>query len=68
MKDFGLKVPENFYAEVAERHVQAPPPREVEKIEGLESKVSDLPETRMLYYEDAYLREFEAKVLRVLDK
>jgi len=65
---FRVKVPENFYAEVAERHVQAPPPREVEKIEGLEALVSDLPETRMLYYEDAYLREFEAKVLRVLDK
>lgn len=65
---FRVKVPENFYAEVAERHVQAPPPRQTEKIEGLEAKVSDLPETRMLYYEDAYLREFEAKVLRVLDK
>ena len=64
---FQAKVPENFYAEVAERHVQAPPPREMEKIEGLEALVSGLPETRMLYYEDAYLTEFEAKVLRVLD-
>jgi alanyl-tRNA synthetase len=64
---FHVKVPENFYAEVAGRHIQAPPPREVEKIEGLEALVSDLPETRALYYEDAYLREFEAKVLRVLD-
>lgn len=64
---FRVKVPENFYAEVAGRHVQAPPPREMEKIEGLEALVSDLHETRMLYYEDAYLREFEAKVLRVLN-
>jgi len=64
---FQVKVPENFYAEVAERHVQAPPQQEVEKIEGLEASVSDLPETQMLYYEDAYLREFEARVLRVLD-
>jgi len=67
VEGFQVKAPENFYAEVAERHVQAPPPQEVEKIEGLEALVSDLPETRMLYYEDAYLREFEAKVLRVLD-
>ncbi len=67
-KGFRVKVPENFYAEVAERHTQAPPPREVEKIEGLEALVSNLPETRMLYYEDAYLREFEARVLRVFDK
>ena len=64
---FQVKVPENFYAEVAERHIQAPPPREVERIEGLEALVSDLPETRMLYYEDAYLSEFEAKVLQVLN-
>lgn len=62
-----VEVPENFYIMVAERHVQAPPQREVEKIEGLEAKVSDLPETQMLYYKDAYLTEFEARVLRVVN-
>ncbi|MCK4885097.1 alanine--tRNA ligase, partial [Candidatus Bathyarchaeota archaeon] len=65
---FSVKVPENFYGEVAEKHVQAPPPQTVEKIKGLEAQVSDLPETGMLYYEDAYIKEFEATVLRVLDK
>ncbi len=64
---FRVKVPENFYAEVAERHVQAPPPREMEKIEGVDTPVSNLLKTRMLYYEDAYLKEFKAKVLRLLD-
>jgi len=65
----GLKVnvPEDFYTMVAERHVQAPPQREVEKIKGLEARVSDLPETRMLYYEEPYLSKFEAKVVLVLD-
>ncbi len=62
-----VSIPENFYMMVAKRHVQAFPPHAVEKIEGLEVLVSDLPETRMLYYEDAYLTEFEAEVLRVLD-
>jgi alanyl-tRNA synthetase len=66
-RGFPVRVPENFYVMVAERHVQAPPQREVEKIEGLEAKVSDLPETQMLYYKDSYLREFEARVLRVID-
>jgi len=65
---FSVKVPENFYGEVAEKHVQAPPPQTVEKIKGLEAQVSDLPETGMLYYEDAYIKEFEAKVLCVLDR
>ncbi|UCE15612.1 MAG: alanine--tRNA ligase [Candidatus Bathyarchaeota archaeon] len=60
-------IPENFYTMVAGRHVQAPPPREEEKIGKLEAAVSDLPETGMLYYEDPYLSEFEARVLRVLD-
>ncbi len=65
---FQVKVPDNFYGEVAEKHVQAPAQQTIEKIKGLEAKVSDLPETRMLYYEDAYIKDFEAKVLRVLDK
>jgi alanyl-tRNA synthetase len=63
----GVKVPENFYTMVAERHIQAPLPREEEKIGELEAEVSNLPETGMLYYEDPYLSEFEARVLRVLN-
>jgi len=52
---------------VAQRHVQAPPPREVETMKEIEAMVSDLPETRMLYHEDPYLSQFEALVLRVLN-
>ena len=62
-----VKIPENFYSMVAERHEQPTPSIKTEETKGLESKVSDLPETRMLYYEDPYLPEFEASVLRVLD-
>jgi len=62
-----VRVPENFYTMVAERHVQAPPLREEGKMGELEAAVSDLPKTRMLYYEEPYLSEFEARVLRVLD-
>jgi len=60
-----VETPENFYKMVAERHLQAPP-KEVVIDERLEL-VADLPETRMLYYENAYLTEFESRVLRVLD-
>jgi len=62
-----VRVPGNFYTMVAERHVQAAPPREEEKMRELEAEVSNLPETEMLYYEDPYLSEFEARVLRVLN-
>jgi alanyl-tRNA synthetase len=67
----GLKVdfPENFYALVAQRHMQASKQVEGEvKPQGrLEGEVSGLPETELLYYEDQYRREFEAKVLKVID-
>lgn len=59
-------IPENFYTQVAEKHVQAHAPQESEVIKELEKEVSGLPETRMLYYENPYLSEFEANVLRVI--
>ncbi|UCE28646.1 MAG: alanine--tRNA ligase [Candidatus Bathyarchaeota archaeon] len=64
----GLQVsmPEDFYKMIAERHVQVPPQREMEKIKGLEAKISDLQKTQTLYYEDSYRRRFEACVLRVV--
>ncbi len=58
------KIPENFYKKVAERHIQASP-REIATDERF-GLIDDLPETRMLYYEDTYLDEFESTVLRVL--
>jgi alanyl-tRNA synthetase len=66
----GLKtdVPEKFYAMIAERHV--PPPqqeKEVKPNEWLISAVKDLPETKKLFYQDQYLREFEAKVIKLID-
>jgi alanyl-tRNA synthetase len=60
-----VKVPEDFYRMVAERHLQAPP-KEVVADERLDW-VADLPETRMLYYEDPYQTTCESRVLRVLD-
>lgn len=61
-------VPENFYRMVAERHMQAPSQREDETVKTLENQVYDLPQTKMLYYENPYLSKFEAKVLQVLDE
>jgi len=66
----GLKaeIPENFYALIAERHMQTRKPvEEVKPIEWLAIAVSKLPETKQLYYQDQYRKEFEAKVLKVID-
>ena len=64
---FEVRMPENFYEMVAERHVGEPRVREVTKFEGLEAAISEFPQTQMLYYEDPYLSKFETKVLRTLD-
>ncbi|MFQ6076608.1 MAG: alanine--tRNA ligase [Candidatus Bathyarchaeia archaeon] len=63
----GVYVPDNFYAMVAERHVSPPRVEEVTPLHELMAKVSGLPETEMLYYDDPYLKSFDAEVLRVMD-
>ncbi len=65
-KQIQTDVPDDFYMRVAEKHVQASPSQETETSEELDEAVSGLPETRRLYYEDAYVSEFEAEVLKVL--
>lgn len=64
-----VDVPENFYALVAKRHMQAPKPVEEEEAkaeETLEQLTEKLPATEPLYYQDAYQREFDAKVLQII--
>ncbi len=61
-------IPEKFYALIAERHVQAPRKAEEAKLhESLKEAVSNLQKTEQLYYQDQYVTEFEAQVLRVLE-
>ncbi|MEM2309457.1 MAG: alanine--tRNA ligase [Candidatus Bathyarchaeia archaeon] len=62
-----INVPEGFYSFVAERHISSSraPFKMAEEIEDLGIDVSGLPETKPLYYEDQYMREFKAKVLKV---
>ena len=58
-------VPQDFYAMIAERHLEAEPKKpETDKKHSL---IEDLPPTNRLYYEDSYLTSFESEVLRVLD-
>jgi alanyl-tRNA synthetase len=64
-----VEVPENFYALIANRHVQASKPAEDEEAEAektLTKVAEQLPATEQLYYADAYMREFDAKVLKII--
>jgi alanyl-tRNA synthetase len=65
----GVDVPDNFYALIAQRHMQVSKPveeKEVKHEEWLENAVEELPATEQVYYQDQYMREFEAKVLKVV--
>jgi len=68
-EDLRVEVPDNFYALIAQRHMQLSKPVEEEEAKHeawLEKAVEGLPPTEMLYYEDQYMREFEAKTLKVV--
>jgi alanyl-tRNA synthetase len=65
-----VEVPENFYALIADRHMQANKPVEEEETKAeatLETAVQKLPPTEQLYYVDAYVTEFDAQILEVIN-
>jgi alanyl-tRNA synthetase len=65
-----VKVPDNFYALIAQRHMQVSKPVEEEakqQEDWLKNAVAKVPETKMLYYQDQYMKEFQARVLKVID-
>jgi alanyl-tRNA synthetase len=66
-----VEVPDNFYALIAQKHMQLTKPieeEEVEHEEWLQRAVENIPATEPLYYLDQYAKEFEAKVLKVIGK
>ncbi len=65
-----VEVPENFYALIANRHMQAPKPVEEEEAKSeqmLEKVAEQMPATEQLYYTDVYQKEFDAKVLKIIN-
>jgi alanyl-tRNA synthetase len=65
-----VEVPENFYALIAKRHMQASKSAEEEEAEAektLTKVAEQMPATEQLYYTDTYMREFDAKVLKIIN-
>jgi len=66
-----VTVPENFYALIANRHMQASTkPQEETDTKNqadLEKATEQLPATEQLYYVDAYKKEFEAQVQKIIN-
>ncbi|WP_292459858.1 alanine--tRNA ligase [Methanothermococcus sp.] len=68
-KTIKLNIPDNFYTIVAERHEQ----KKIEESDELESQKKILPEvegiekTELLFYKNPKQKEFEAKILKIID-
>ncbi|MCL2134363.1 MAG: alanine--tRNA ligase [Candidatus Bathyarchaeota archaeon] len=66
-----VDVPENFYSLIANRHMNANKPVEEAQIQvekTLKEVAEQLPPTEPLYYVDAYMKEFEAKVIKIVNE
>src|SRR5918912_1119171 len=56
-------IPSNFYTNLAEIHISQTSSQNQKTINGLD----DILPTRLLYYQDASIREFTSEVIRVVD-
>ena len=67
-KKYGIKVkiPDDFYSLIVERHEKIEQIHATER--GIELDLADIPETKSLYYNDYTITSNEAKVLKILDK
>ncbi|XES78097.1 MAG: alanine--tRNA ligase [Candidatus Bathyarchaeia archaeon] len=65
-----VEVPENFYSLVAGRHMQANKATEEEPAaeHALEVAVQGLTPTELMFYPEPYMREWNAKVLKVVNE
>ncbi|QCJ47017.1 alanine--tRNA ligase [Haloprofundus sp. MHR1] len=64
-RDVDVEIPDDFYSLVAARHET---PQQTEAATERDERLSDLPETERLYYDDQERTEFEAVVLDVFER
>ena len=62
-----VKVPSDFYTLVSRKHMKAQPKAEDPTQAKLAHRVEKMEKTRRLFYEDPYLREFDAVIVEVVD-
>jgi alanyl-tRNA synthetase len=68
-EDLKVEVPDNFYALIAQRHMEiSKPAEEVTSERHLENAVAGLPATVPLYYQDQYMKHFEATIQEVIER
>lgn len=63
--DKKIELPENFYARVAELHARQEQEHATKREERLD--LTDVPETKAMYYHDYAKNRFKAKVVKIID-
>jgi len=61
-----VKIPEDFYIKVAEMHTKPEVMDKQDRIK-IHSKLSGLPATKLCYYENERVNEFNAEIIKILD-
>lgn len=62
-----VKIPEDFFSILTQRHTLPIKHEKQTVLEAIEKELKDLPPTRLLYYEFPYMKNFSAKVLKVIN-
>ncbi|MGQ4834094.1 MAG: alanine--tRNA ligase [Candidatus Asgardarchaeia archaeon] len=68
-ENVSIKIPPNVYELITEKDEVPIKKVEEERKVPIETRlIEELPPTKQLYYEDAYIKEFDAKVLRIFER
>jgi len=63
-----IHVPADFYTQVSRKHMAGKPEKTDEIKENLQNLIEGNEKTHRLFYEDTYLKEFDANVIDIIDK
>ena len=67
-KGIKVEIPSDFYTSLADRHMQTEK-KVVEEEKAYKDKINigEIAPTELIYYDDVYAKEFEAKILKVIN-
>ena len=67
-KGIKVEIPSDFYTSIANRHIQADKKvDEGKKANKDEVTIGEISPTDLIYYDDAYAKEFKAKIIKVIN-
>ena len=62
-----IHIPADFYTQVSLKHMAVKPEKVDKEKENIKSLIEEIEKTRRLFYEDTYLKEFDATVIGIIN-